>query len=140
MPTGPTGPVRAALVWLDSTLRSTTALAFSEIAGPSLRITPVPTGTHIEFGLSGQWEHNTASAYMAIQIYDLTSGLYIPGIYWVTRAVGAGQNVSFTFTSVVLASAIVSGRTFVPYWSTGSGQCSARNDTTPMNFTAKEYV
>jgi phage portal protein BeeE len=77
---------------------------------------------------------------MAVQVMDLVTGVYVPGIYWVARAAAANQNVSYSFSSTVLASALVAGHTYAAYWSTGSGTCTARNDVTPMNFTAKEYV
>jgi hypothetical protein len=141
-PIGPQGP-GSARMWrgLDSgIIRSTGSSAYSEIAGSSLRITPMFTGTYIEFALDGQWEHNTLSGYMAVQVMDLVTGVYVPGIYWVARAAAANQNVSYSFSSTVLASALVAGHTYAAYWSTGSGTCTARNDVTPMNFTAKEYV
>jgi hypothetical protein len=146
MPTGPTGPQGpgSARMWRGAdtgTIRSTQAVSFNEISS-ALRITPAPSlGTLIELSLSGQWEHNTAGAYFAVQVWDFTTGALIPtsNLYWVLRAVTVGANVSFHVSTVVAAS-LVSGHILSPYWSTGSGQCTARNDVTPMNFTAKEYV
>jgi hypothetical protein len=146
MPTGPTGPQGptglsgVARTWraADTASNKTAPASYGEISSALRNIfTPVATRFYT-MRLTSQWEHTSATGYLACQFWDLVGGAAVPGTSFVARTWLAGLNTTFMFEQTVSGAVLAAGqRTITPYWFS-TATCTLRSDQGSTTFTITE--